>query len=212
MDWIDIAMVAFGAFIAGMFLAVRVLAWIVGLVDAFKAPALSSRHRLGRLFGQLVFHSGWIWLVVTIGVLFYVASLPERAWFWTVLSGIGLALIFMSITVLVANTRKDRGLGMLDPLGLVTLDPLTPELTEQIRRRFFWATTIAFGVPQVGLYIYFFWSELSRGTGLVFIAFIVLLMFGLAYGVAWFLWQFHSASLRAIDKKRRDSAARTDAV
>lgn len=132
MQWFAIAAVAFAAFISGVRLLSRVIAWIAGLALVLKSPDTGRGEQAGLSLVQLFLHSGPWSLALAIAALYYVASLPQSIWLWAVLGGLGAAIAILIASAAVARCRQRR--------RIANLDPLTPERLVKIRRRFMWAT------------------------------------------------------------------------
>ncbi len=201
MDWFAIAAVAFAAFIAGLQLVSRVIAWVAGLALILKSRDAGRGEQAGLSLAQLFLHSGPWSLALAIAALYYVASLSQSTWLWAVLGGLGAAIAVLLTTVAVARWRQRR--------GIAPLVPLTPERLLKIRRRFMWGTTIYFGGSVATANLYLMWAQLGQSVSLVL--FIVVVCLGGGYLFSWFMWQFYGAALQARETARQ-RAGRNNAV
>jgi hypothetical protein len=199
MDWLSVAMVAFAAFIVGMLLVSRVVAWVAGLVLVLRSPT-EATEKAGLSLAQVFLHSGPWALALALAALYYVASLPQSIWLWAVLGGSGFAVAVMVFAVAMAHLRQRR--------GIAALVPLTPERLQKIRRRFFWGNMLFYG-GFCSAWLLYMWPQLGQSMGLVF--FVIGVCLGGGYVFSWFMWQFYGASLQARESARQ-RAERSGAV
>lgn len=187
MDW-SIAAIAFCAFVGGLLLVSRVLAWIAGLVEVFKTSD-DGGTRWG--LAQVILHSGPWSLALAIAAIYYVNSLSRPSLLWALLGGLGAAVILLAAAVSIANWRQRRGKNVVVPL--------TPERLAKIRGRFFWVNTLYFGGAMAAMFIYQLWATVGGG----FVVFVLCVCAASGYVFSWFMWQWYGAALQAREEARR---------
>jgi hypothetical protein len=200
MDWLPAVAVGFAALCVGLLLVSRVLAWVAGIVLVLKSSGTEGTEKVG-LLAQVFLHSGPWSLALAIAALYYVASLPQLIWFWSVLGGLALAVTVLGLAMLVAHLRQRR--------GTIASIPLTPERLLKIRRRFFWGNTLFYGGFGSAWLLYLMWPQFSQSGGLVM--WVIAVFMGGGYVISWFMWQFYGAALQARESARQ-RAERSNAV
>ena len=179
----------FGGLMTAMVVIPRVLAWISGLMFIFQAPEPTDR-RVARSLGQFFLHSGPWLLTITIGAIYYVASLSEPRWLWALIAGFGLGAALLGGAIAVAYARRRKP---------AQYEPVTPELFARKRRRFLWTNSFVFGGSMFLLMIY------ERMVPIDQVATVVMFGFSLGGGWlwSWFMWQFVGAELLGREERRK---------
>ena len=192
MDW-SIPLLVFSGFIGGMLAISRVLSWLVGLVVMFGSGAAGNGPTPALRFVQIVLHSGPWFLALTVGGIYYVASLSRPGWLWALLSGLGLAVAVLSAAVAFAYLRERQK-------KLATV-PLASESLGKIRRRFFCITTFCFGGTLAASLLYQVWQQV--GSSIALVVLLLGLCAGGGYLFSWFMWHWYGATLEANEQARQ---------
>ena len=196
-----VALLAMGAFIGGLLVVSRTIAWVVGLWLLLHPSAPAQRQEFSAsLVAQLLLHSGLWSLLLALGGVYYVATYSRPAFLWAILGGFAAAFAVLAFAIILGQLRQRHA---RPPV------PLTPQRLLAIRRRFFWITTLFFGGGMAASMLYLTWGPAS--SSIVFFAVILALCLGGGWVFAWFMWQWFGAALEAAEtarqRRERDHAA-----
>jgi hypothetical protein len=190
MDW-SIPVAAFIAFVAGLSVVSKILAWGANIYLALR-PSEFVTQPVGLSIAPLVLHSGPWLLVVTVTAVWYIASNFSPALLWSVIGGLTAAILFLSFSAIYAHRRSKQ--------PPKPTEPLTPERLSLIRSRFFRVYTLGFGGSVAAGMLYLYWSQFSQSPFLV--GFVIVVSLGGGWIYSWFMWQFYGASLEARESDR----------
>lgn len=188
MSW-TLSFLVFAGALCGMFVAARVLAWVVGLIALYKDTGFSERRV--SLAVPLVLHSGPWALAASIGGLYYASRLAEPSWFWAILGGFALSAVLLAVAMALGMRTRVQ-----------SPPPLSPERLLVIRRRFFLTVSLGYGGSQAAFLL---WSGVVGliEQDLVLVLFVIAVCLGGGYVVAWFMWQWYEAKLLSREEMRR---------
>lgn len=193
----SVFLVAFGAFLGGLFVVARVSAWVAGIVVFFKpsGPA-TAQPNAAYVLAPLFLHSGPWLLAVAVTAVWYAASSARAAYLWAVVSGLVLAMAIVGTAVVLAYVRQKRP--RPEP------QPLTPQRFLELRRQFFWRNSLFFGIAlPVGFAVF---DPFPAARNVAFLVITFLSSFAGGWLWSWFMWQLYGENLKLIEKARAKRA------